>query len=78
MAGTWMTVHVTLLLAAGAAWGDSRNQNRAMIDVSRLGPRVGDKAPDFALRDQSGQTRTLASILGRNGAVIVFHRSADW
>jgi hypothetical protein len=42
------------------------------------GPRVGDTAPAFSLPDQNGVTRTLKSILGPNGAILVFFRSADW
>lgn len=69
---------MTFLLAAACAWGSSMSQNRIRIDLSRVGPQVGEKAPDFALRDQTGATRTLTSILGPNGAILVFHRSADW
>jgi peroxiredoxin len=43
-----------------------------------MGPRVGDALPEFTLRDQGGQTRSLKSLLGPKGAVIVFFRSADW
>ena len=48
------------------------------IDVSTLGPQVGERVPDFSLKDQSGTTRTLQSIMGENGAMLVFARSADW
>jgi hypothetical protein len=48
------------------------------IDVSRLGPQVGDKVPGFELKDQTGQTQTLDSIMGPKGAMLVFIRSADW
>jgi hypothetical protein len=48
------------------------------IDVSKLGPQIGARVPDFSLKDQSGATRTLASILGPKGAMLVFFRSADW
>lgn len=51
---------------------------RTSIDVSKLGPQVGQRVPDFALEDQTGQTRTLASIMGPKGAMLVFFRSADW
>jgi hypothetical protein len=51
---------------------------RTKIDLSKLGPQVGDRVPDFALKDQSGQTRTLQSIMGPKGAMLVFIRSADW
>lgn len=51
---------------------------RPKVDVSKLGPQVGERVPDFALQDQAGKTRTLQSIMGPKGAVLVFHRSADW
>ena len=48
------------------------------IDVSRLGPQVGERVPDFSLKDQGGRTQTLQSIMGPRGAMLVFQRSADW
>ena len=42
------------------------------------GPAIGSKLPDFEASDQDGKTRTLRSLLGPKGAVIVFFRSADW
>ena len=51
---------------------------REKIDVSKLGPQVGQQVPDFSLKDQSGATRTLNSIMGPKGAMLVFIRSADW
>ena len=51
---------------------------RTKIDVSKLGPQVGERVPDFSLPDQNGRTRTLASIMGPKGALLVFIRSADW
>ena len=48
------------------------------IDVSKLGPQVGQQVRDFSLKDQSGATRTLNSIMGPKGAMLVFIRSADW
>lgn len=50
----------------------------AVVDVDRLGPRVGDEVPGFTLPDQQGTTRTLASVLGPSGGLLVFFRSADW
>jgi hypothetical protein len=51
---------------------------RTRVDVSKLGPQVGERVPDFRLRDQTGRDQTLQSILGRRGAMLVFVRSADW
>ncbi len=51
---------------------------RMNIDVSKLGPQVGEQVPDFSLKDQTGKTRTLQSIMGPKGVMLVFVRSADW
>ena len=53
-------------------------QERTPIDLSALGPQVGDRVPDFKLPDQNGQLQTLESVRGPNGSLILFHRSADW
>jgi len=53
-------------------------QSRTPIDVAALGPQVGERVPDFSLPDQNGQIQTLASIMRANGAMLLFHRSADW
>ena len=47
-------------------------------DFSKLGPASGQPFPSFEARDQSGQVRTLAGLMGPNGLVLVFFRSADW
>jgi hypothetical protein len=48
------------------------------IDTSTIGPRIGEKVPDFSGTDQLGRKHTLASSLGAKGAMLVFFRSADW
>jgi cytochrome oxidase Cu insertion factor (SCO1/SenC/PrrC family) len=53
-------------------------QTRTQIDVSALGPQVGEKVPDFDLPDQNGLRHTLETVRGPNGSLILFHRSADW
>ena len=47
-------------------------------DVLKLGPQVGARVPDFSLPDQRGQMRTLQSLMGPKGLMLVFYRSADW
>ena len=47
-------------------------------DVQKLGPQIGTRVPDFTLLDQKGQSRTLASLMGPKGLMLVFYRSADW
>jgi cytochrome oxidase Cu insertion factor (SCO1/SenC/PrrC family) len=48
------------------------------VNVEALGPKVGERLPPFSLNDQTGTQRTLQSIAGPKGAIIVFFRSADW
>jgi len=50
----------------------------ASVDVDRIGPQVGQTVPDFELRDQTGVPRTLSSLAGPKGTMLVFYRSADW
>jgi hypothetical protein len=75
----WLSVAIGLA-AIGAADSEARQSvaPRAKIDVSKLGPQVGERVPDFRLRDQHGDTQTLQSIMGPRGAMLVFIRSADW
>ena len=47
-------------------------------EVDRFGPQVGETVPDFSLVDQLGDARTLSSLMGPNGLMLVFSRSADW
>jgi hypothetical protein len=68
------------LIAIGAAAARAPQSGGAVthVDVERLGPQVGTSLPDFTLRDQRGALRSLKSLLGPKGAIIVFFRSADW
>jgi hypothetical protein len=50
----------------------------AAPDINSLGPRLGARAPEFAGVDQFGRAQTLQSVLGPEGAMLVFFRSADW
>ncbi len=42
------------------------------------GPEVGEQIPDFSAYDQHGNLVALRDVMGPNGAMVVFHRSADW
>jgi len=61
---------VTAVAAAAAA--------QALPDVDRFGPQVGDSVPSFSLIDQHGDARDLQSLMGPDGLMLVFSRSADW
>jgi hypothetical protein len=66
------------LLAGLLGQAPAMAQSPSKIDVSKLGPQVGERVPDFSLKDQNGKTWTLQSIMGPKGAMLVFYRSADW
>jgi cytochrome oxidase Cu insertion factor (SCO1/SenC/PrrC family) len=67
-----------LVPTIGAAPRPQSAASTSTVDVETVGPKVGEVLPDFSLRDQRGQAQSLTSLLGPNGAVIVFFRSADW
>ena len=48
------------------------------VNVTTLGPQVGDQVTDFRLMDQNGEARTIAGAAGPKGTMVVFFRSADW
>ena len=71
--------HFLLLIALWMSAGVfAQSPPTGKIDVSKLGPQVGERVPDFNLKDQNGKSWTLQSIMGRKGAMLVFYRSADW
>ncbi len=81
--GITLGIVVAIVLAIGLADmalddGSEAMQSRTPIDVASLGPQVGEQVPAFSLPDQNGRVRTLESILGPIGALLLFHRSADW
>ena len=71
----WVAFAAAVVMLLGVSM---EAQQREPIDVSALGPQVGERVPDFSLPDQHGRMQTLQSIMGEKGAMILFHRSADW
>lgn len=72
-AGFYFAVLSVLLCIAVSA-----QAQQVLPDVDQFGPQVGEAVPDFLLPDQHGVIRDLNSILGQNGALIVFSRSVLW
>jgi hypothetical protein len=67
-----------LIIVSVQAVAFAQSPPPSVIDVQRLGPQVGQRVPDFTLPDQFRRTRTLQSLMGPNGMMLVFFRSADW
>lgn len=77
-AAGWLLAASPAAGAAATAGQDTPAASRIQIDVSALGPQVGEQVPDFSLPDQHGRIWTRESIMGPKGAMLVFVRSADW
>jgi len=51
---------------------------RAQNDEVKTGPAIGEHVSDFGLADQNGRQWALKDLMGPNGLLLVFTRSADW
>ena len=71
------TLTLTCVLALGVATAATA-QAPPLPDVDGVGPQVGDVVPSFSLPDQTGAARDIDSLMGPNGLMLVFSRSADW
>ncbi|NNE83571.1 MAG: hypothetical protein HKN28_06340 [Alphaproteobacteria bacterium] len=49
------------------------------LDTLDKGPAIGDAIPQqVAAIDQNDETRSLTSLIGKNGLIVLFSRSFDW
>lgn len=61
------------MIAAAAAWAF------AAAHAFTMGPPVGAAIPhQLAAADQNGAAQSFAKVVGKNGVVVAFSRSADW
>ncbi len=72
------TITCALVSVSARATQQQPAPQPALPDVQKLGPQVGGHVPDFTLLDQNGQSRTLTSLMGPKGLMLMFNRSADW
>ncbi len=54
------------------------NQRRIAPEGFPTGPAIGERLPDFELRDQIGRTVRFHADRGSARAALVFFRSAVW
>jgi hypothetical protein len=78
------TILAAVSVAVFALFGAGIFYFARQFPPSRSGPKVGQKAPDFALQGTDGRLVTLADLLSGktggsevNGAVLIFYRG-DW
>ena len=72
-----LTLLLAMLIPTASAGGQAVDE-RIQVDLSQIGPQIGERVPDSSLTDQTGRTQTLQSLTGPNGVMLVFFRSADW
>ena len=72
------TMVFALLSLSARATLQQPSPQAPLPDIQKLGPQVGGRVPDFTLLDQKGRSRTLTSLMGPKGLMLVFFRSADW
>lgn len=85
------SMHVACLLAAVAVSIAACNRSEPAPSTSAGSPEqkeasapaagrvaVGDTAPGFTLKDQTGGAQTLAALIAKGKLALVFYRSADW
>lgn len=68
----------SLLVAVMAAGLSAAISQPTGVDTSKIGPQVGEVVPAFEGIDQDGNRRSLSSVFGTRGAMLVFFRSSDW
>lgn len=61
---------LSALLSSGLGWSSEYSDE--------WGPDVGTALPLLEAPDQSGNTRTLADLSGKQGLLLFLNRSADW
>lgn len=67
------------MLALGFAWlTPAALAEPKPADPAKTGIAVGEKAPDFTLKDQNGEERSLEGLLESGPVALVFTRSAEW
>jgi hypothetical protein len=50
----------------------------ARLSPAKISLAVGQPAPKFTLKDQTGKERSLDEFLGKKTVALTFHRSAIW
>ena len=69
---------LTALLTLGLIAGVATAQEPKEASEELTGVKVGEKAPEFTLKDQKGEERSLSSFVKSGKTAVVFYRSASW
>lgn len=83
---TLLLISTALVLQASSTFAQQPDHDGALASeiataepTERAKPSaVGEKAPNFRLRDQNGDEHSLDELLKKGPVAIVFYRSAEW
>lgn len=79
IARVWCVRAMLVLLPLALAAPEAGAQVRPTpAPEEQTGLKVGENAPNFTLKDQQGQERSLGELLKKGKVALVFYRSADW
>jgi cytochrome oxidase Cu insertion factor (SCO1/SenC/PrrC family) len=70
----WRACVFVLGLLTASGWAGAADP----APEEKTGIKVGEKAPAFKLKDQTGTERELAALLKDGPVALVFYRSASW
>lgn len=77
MRSTLVRSALAALLAVAAGSAAFAQAEKAPDEMT--GPAIGEKAPEFTLKDQNGEEQALSEYLkGDKTVALVFYRSAHW
>jgi hypothetical protein len=74
---TFFAVFIVLMMTLIFCMAGAAKVNSETPDLP-TGPAIGEQIPEFRLPDQDGITRNITDLLGADGAVLNFYRSALW
>ena len=71
---------LALAILAGAAGAQQRHPAQRIPETQDFptGPAIGERLPDFTLRNQRGEAIDFHADRGGHRAAVVFQRSAVW
>ena len=75
MKNPYLAVLIVCLTLGPRIFGQGQPQKTT--DSVSFGLEVGARAPSFSLQDQFGHKQSNKTLLGTNGTVLLFVRSAD-
>lgn len=71
-----LTTLITCFLLGGLYSASAEEEKAAPEEWT--GIKIGEKAPDFTLKDQDNKERSLNEFLKKGKTAVVFYRSASW